>query len=106
MPDRNEESSTRHQTRSRLSAGAQRQGNQALDGDGRGERAFGRVPSMVAQARMLMPQDSFGRELAAMANGGDTGMTGDDWSFVSFRVLNLQLDELTRIAGHIIRRCL
>jgi hypothetical protein len=60
---------------------------------------------MVAQARMLMPQDSFGRELAAMANGGDTGMTEDDWSFVSVRILNLQLDELIRIAGYIIWRC-
>jgi hypothetical protein len=39
---------------------------------------------MVAQARMLMPQDSFGRELAAMANGGDSGdVNAHDWSFVS-----------------------
>lgn len=42
------------------------------------------VPSLVAQARMLMPEDSFGRELDAMVNAQAHEGHGDqqEWLFV------------------------
>jgi hypothetical protein len=70
------ETGSRHNTRSRLSSGTTRDPH---------------VPDLVAQARMLMPADTFGHELEAMAamiNGGpgagdDGSANGQNWSLVS-----------------------
>lgn len=73
MPDHNE-NGLRYPTRSRLSAGNDQAQN---------------LPPLVAQARMLMPNDTLGHELAAMtgmSNGNvddDGTVNGQNWSFVS-----------------------
>lgn len=57
--------------------------HQSSDG---GTQQLQGLPSLVAHARMLMPEDSLGRELEAMACGnGDDGMSNNEqaWTFVS-----------------------
>jgi hypothetical protein len=71
VPDR-DENGLRYPTRSRMSAGTTRNQN---------------VPALVAQARMLMPADTFGQELEAMVRAheglGDDGLSlGQNWSSV------------------------
>ena len=75
-------------TRNRV-AGSQRQSHDQHHSNASGTQQLQGLPSLVAQARMLMPQDSLGRELDAMVRGSEHGDGDDDtsheqsWIFVS-----------------------
>ena len=80
VPDRNE-NGLRYPGRSRLSGGSDQHGRV----DGLSNHSLKKLPSLVSNSRMLMPEDSFGRQLEAMFNGesGDDSLaTGHDWSMV------------------------
>lgn len=58
--------------RAQQPVGSTRQASNSSTGSVSGRTALRAVPSLVANARMLMPTDSLGRELEALA-GGDGG---------------------------------
>jgi hypothetical protein len=81
VPDDNE-NGLRYPTRSRLSGGTARAQN---------------IPPLVAQARMLMPDDTLGHELEAMTGmsngnlGDDGSVNGQNWPHVSTHYYHVEV---------------
>lgn len=80
IADRNEDVFTRRVTRNQP-AGTRRLPGNDLNTSANGAQ---QLPSHVDDSRMLMPQDTFGRELDALRNGHDSMPEEQIWSNVSY----------------------